>query len=243
MENISFELPINVKNTNELMVILDHNLIISKIDWKIFWLKISSRFSITTIISKYSEYMDWNILSSNPNIKWDHNLLNKYESNLNWDLLSCNPGLDLNERLIDNYLTKWKWKGRYSHYRFSTSYYPESLSFNPSLPLSIELIERYLEHWDWVALGLNKGLIIDTYSPYDDPENYDIYDRNIDIIIHFKNKWSYHRSPWEDDNIIASGYGLDSIFNNPSINWERDELRMAFKDEIEIYNKQYDENI
>lgn len=241
MKKIS--IPIECRDTKSLVSILESSVLCEKINWKDFWANVNDEFSLLELVAKFQDKTDWYILSKNDKIRWDLNLIEEFKDKIIWEHFSSNSGIIFSSDLIDKYLNKWKWKGDYHVDINGSLVSTDCLSRNNGLPLTIDLINRYLDYWDWTALSLNTALIIDHVNPFDEYELNQIYEENINILIYFKNKWSFSRSTYLDDNYFVEIVNKDSIFNNPSINWKREELRIAFIEEIENYNRLYNDNI
>ena len=108
------------------------NKALVRIDAERFAKLLSSRFSdficlissnrdlpwTETLIDKYKDCWDWNLLSLNSSLPWTETLIEKYGDRLNPAGLSLNSGLPWTETLIEKYEDLWDWKKFSSNDKF-----------------------------------------------------------------------------------------------------------------------------
>lgn len=230
------KIPIKYSSIKELIALLKNPEIFKRLNWQQLWLEVEDNLILKCLIKEFYNKTNWDLISQNDRIDWCKEIIDEFQDKLNWSYLSINPSLKAKEQLIKKYSTKLQWKGSI----IKSKYDPSCLSSNSALPfpLTIDFLKSYEEKWDWTALGLNPNLSIDLFG-IDDFENESFYEENIKTLIYFKNKWKYFRDFYEDERLDLY-YSDFSIFTNKHINWKRDELRAAFKYEIEKYNSEVD---
>lgn len=156
----------------------------------------------SSIIFQHRDVWDWGVLSNNPAVKWNDDLLSPFadkvywraisEQHLNWNTLfikqfadhwdwsnlSLNPSLPWSMELINEFNKYWDW---------------QDLSSNPALPWSTELIDRYTDYWDWEELSENESL----------PWNEEFFNR-------YAKRWWHYK---------------DSLARNSKIPWTKNRLK------------------
>jgi hypothetical protein len=238
------EFRLSFQSNSSLIEFLSHYQDNPNFDWSFFSKKMSGDEDlIIQIISSFQDRIDFPNFTRNTNFKWSENMIFKYAEKINWTALSLNTNIHLTNNLLETFKTKWFWGHDYGSRKY-TYYNSKSLSSNPCFPLDVFIIEKYSEYIDWRGLGLNPSLKV--YNPvweYCDEDEFEIVERNIHLLKHFKKYWEFERSTFCDDNAVISGVERTSIFDNKSINWKKSELRVFFEDEINKFNLKYNESI
>ena len=113
------------------------------------WRELSEEYAWTeALLEKYSDRLDWKLISSNSHISWTISMLKKFSYELNWDVLSERIDKDwFTEAHLDAFKDKWDWSVLVSKYQ-----------------LSEKLIDKYIDYIDWSAL-----IGVDTNSCWDPP--------------------------------------------------------------------------
>lgn len=98
------------------------------------WKKLSEDFAWTeALLAKYSENVDWKLISDNENIYWSLMMLQKYSNRLDWKVLSRHVDCDwFTEAHLEAFKNKWDWTGLICNYKFSE-----------------RLIDKYIDYVDW----------------------------------------------------------------------------------------------
>ena len=98
------------------------------------WKKLSEDFAWTeALLAKYSENVDWKLISDNENIYWSLMMLQKYSNRLDWKVLSRHVDCDwFTEAHLEAFKNKWDWTGLVCNYKFSE-----------------RLIDKYIDYVDW----------------------------------------------------------------------------------------------
>ena len=98
------------------------------------WKKLSEDFAWTeALLAKYSENVDWKLISDNKNIYWSLMMLQKYSNRLDWKVLSRHVDCDwFTEAHLEAFKNKWDWTGLVCNYKFSE-----------------RLIDKYIDYVDW----------------------------------------------------------------------------------------------
>lgn len=177
------------------------------------WKKISINPKIhwsSDLIEKYSDKIDWKLLCLN-DISWTIHIINKFKFSIDWESLSSNPIFYDNHLNIEYYadylkndciffnkdankyietLDEWTKKRYYQIHsenikkiKLDQNYILKNqtlvdwkiLSKNESFEWSINFINLFIDCWDWEILSSNKSVVT-----------------NIQIFMHFKNKWKYN---------------------------------------------------
>ena len=115
-------------------------------------------------LRKYSEILDWEIVSMNSNINWTETLYQEFKNKLDVGGLSSCHNFPWTEKFIDDHIEEL-------FYDFSPEGELEKTDFarNRGLPWSEEFMEKYTEHWNWMWLSLNESIpftqsLIDRFS-------------------------------------------------------------------------------
>ncbi|TRZ65911.1 hypothetical protein D4R20_01330 [bacterium] len=154
-----------------------------------------------SLISKYKEIINWEVLSGNQNITWTDDLINQYANKLDWANAICkNPSMPWSIDFIVKNLGKTLSKNE--------------ISGNRGIPWSYDLINRFKEQWNWHWLVANESIqwtermFVDFnlfkfhISLVNGPNLW-----NIDFILKYKerfNWWDLSRNPylpWSEDLI------------------------------------------
>lgn len=98
------------------------------------WKKLSKDFAWTeTLLAKYSENVDWKLISGNSNINWSLMMLEKFFYMLDWKELSRRVDSDwFTEAHLEAFKNKWDWTELVRNYKFSE-----------------RLIDKYIDYIDW----------------------------------------------------------------------------------------------
>ena len=101
------------------------------------WKQLSEEFAWTeTLLEKYSDKLDWKLISTNRYIRWTIPMLKKFSSKLHWKEVSEQIDSDwFTEAHIEAFKDKWDWSILVERYQ-----------------LSEKLIDRYIDYIDWPAL-------------------------------------------------------------------------------------------
>ena len=109
------------------------------------WKKLTEDYAWTeALLEKYSDKLDWKLISTNRVIQWTIPMLKKFSCKLDWKELS--ESIDytwFTEAHMDAFKDKWDWSCLVSNYQ-----------------LSEKLIDKYLDYIDWDSLiaHYNNGL-------------------------------------------------------------------------------------
>ena len=100
------------------------------------WKELSNEFNWSeTLLEKYQDKVDWNVISENMHIRWTVSMIQKFKNRINWDKFS--EALDeevLTENVIEAFKDKWDW---------------HKLSANSGVRLSHALLDKFADFWDW----------------------------------------------------------------------------------------------
>ena len=98
------------------------------------WKDLSETFSWTeTLLEKYSENVDWKLISTNGNIHWTISMLKKFSRKLDWSEISRNIDKEwFTEAHLEELKDKWDWS-------ILTYFYQ----------LSEKLVDKYIDYIDW----------------------------------------------------------------------------------------------
>ena len=89
-------------------------------------------------LDNLKEKLNWDLVSSNPFIKWSIEMIESFEDKINWSLLSKNINSDsMRDEVFERFAGRWDWK---------------QLSWNSNLCISEKLIEKYKDRWDWKGI-------------------------------------------------------------------------------------------
>lgn len=130
--NVSFKRKFRHKKLEDLSLKLDfgHQNVLMSLITKFYPLD-------SDFIEKYNSYLEWHLLSGNPNINWTQELIANYENKWNWEILSSNDGVNWNDALIELFAENLNWK---------------SISNNQSIIWSEEMLTKWQEKLDWKSL-------------------------------------------------------------------------------------------
>ena len=100
------------------------------------WKKLTEDYAWTeALLEKYSDRLDWKLISSNRAIRWTVPMLKKFSSKLDWKELSRMIDNDwFTEAHLEAFKDKWDWAMLASNYL-----------------LSDRLIDKYTDYIDWTA--------------------------------------------------------------------------------------------
>ncbi|MDD2563595.1 MAG: hypothetical protein PHU27_05215 [Salinivirgaceae bacterium] len=93
-------------------------------------------FDIETL-QKYTEILNWDLVSKNENVFWDKNLIKEYSHKFNWNFISVNKAIPWDIELLTQYDARIIWKGFFS------------LSNNEGLFWNNLILEKFIDKWDW----------------------------------------------------------------------------------------------
>lgn len=180
-----------------------------------------------TLLSKYSDDLDWGHLgiSRNPEIIWNKLSLIKFSERLSWVSVSWYSKYP-NEVIASNY-SKPVGLSLNQHLNWSIDFIELNLnnldfnylSGNPALPWTFNFIERYKDKWDWDS---TKSLIFSLSKNPGLPWSEELIDKYID-------KWDWELLsankglPW-DINFIEKyttkwKWGIGGLSKNPALPW------------------------
>lgn len=191
-----------------------------QLDWSLFSASCRS-FADVNLIHEFSNEIVWissdheagcTVLSYNPKILWNEELIAKYENQLDFITLSYVESFPWSEKLIDKYIDRWDWEG---------------LSYQSNLPWSEQFIAKYENYWHWDFIILNEKIpwtipLIEKYFHCFDHlgssafASNEIFMSNIEIIEEFADHLCWH-----------------TISCNPDLPWEEMKLLERWKDKIE----------
>lgn len=140
-------------------------------------------------IEKYKHLLDWEFISSNPNLPWiEKDLLNLWSSKIDWSGVARNSLFFANDRnFYQIHYDKWQpikdkvWKSFSVNITFpwakdTIEYHVHdidwrSLCSNPGIVWNVEMIENCKSYIDWNQLCSNEKItwnekLIDTYADY-----------------------------------------------------------------------------
>lgn len=103
------------------------------------WREITDEFPWTLeTLRKYGKKLDWEFVSSNPEILWTPDMLEEFKHWINWTRLSqtdCDTILTV--ACLERFADYWDW---------------DKLSDNHSIPLDYDTIDRFIDKWNWADL-------------------------------------------------------------------------------------------
>ena len=103
------------------------------------WRELSQEFPWTLeTLRKYGKKLDWEFVSSNPEILWTPDMLEEFKHWINWTRLSwadCDTILTV--ACLERFADYWDW---------------DKLSKNLSIPLDYDTIDRFIDKWNWAEL-------------------------------------------------------------------------------------------
>ena len=101
------------------------------------WKNISRSEALTEAqLDKYRGKLDWEAVTSNPNMHWTPSLMERFKHSLDWGVLSATAGASLLvPEVIERFKDRWDWG---------------ALSENSDLPL--ETVEMYPDRINWSVL-------------------------------------------------------------------------------------------
>ena len=139
------------------------NEFMQKIATEKAWENLSQVFNWSeSLLEKYQDKVDWQLVSENTNIQWTIPMIQKFKNRIDWDKFSAYADdKTITEAVIDAFKDKWNWS---------------ELSKNGSLELSHELLEKYADSWDW------EEIIDRYYNSFFDNKGIDFYERYKDRI-------------------------------------------------------------
>ncbi len=141
-------------------------------------LSISYPFSIDEL-RKYSDKLEWEWISTNPNILWSEPMYNEFENKIILEALKDNDSFPWTEEFIDKHIMDF-------FYEMDEEFGVMKSDFgsNEGLPWSESFIDKYIEHWDWNQLSTNRGIpfTIDLIQKYSDKWNFNSLEFNCRII-------------------------------------------------------------
>lgn len=182
---------------------------------------LSKEFPFTSEqLLKYSNILDWRLVSSNTNIIWDFDLIFCFYDKISWKDLTINRAAFLDISLLDVFSDKVQWKNNNDEWGFSIAANEglpwtlefikkydskikfKELSVNRSVEWSEELIDRYWGKWDLNELGSNVAFpwdlrLFDKYLGEEFLDDFSIHFNqrllgNFDLVEKYKSriKWS-----------------------------------------------------
>lgn len=137
---------------------------------------LSKEFPFTSEqLQKYSNILDWRLLSTNTNIIWDFDLIFSFYDKISWKDLTINKNAFLDITLLDVFTDKIQWKNNIDEWgvsisaneglpwtsefikKYDSKIQFKELSINRSVKWSEEIIDRYWGKWDLDELGNNEA--------------------------------------------------------------------------------------
>lgn len=117
-------------------------------------------FSLEMLL-EYADVLNWSLLSSNTNIKWDFDILYHLYDRISWGELTVNPAAFTDVSLLPIFSDKIHWKDNGSEYG-------GSIAMNEGLPWTLEFIKKYESKIDFCELSNNESVkwndeLIDCY--------------------------------------------------------------------------------
>ena len=100
------------------------------------WKELSNDFNWSeTLLEKYQDKVDWNVISENRYIRWTIPMIQKFKNRINWDKFSEYIDEEVvTEDIIETFKDKWNW---------------HNLSENRNIVLSYDLLDKFADLWDW----------------------------------------------------------------------------------------------
>ena len=95
------------------------------------------------LIEQFADTWDFQLLCSNPRIRWDMPALQKWTLRIDWSALSGNKGITWTEELLNRYADRIDWI---------------QLSQNPTFPFSEPIMQQYEARINWIYLSVNPAL-------------------------------------------------------------------------------------
>lgn len=117
-------------------------------------------FSLEMLL-EYADVLNWSLVSSNKNIKWDFDIMYHLYDRISWGDLSVNPVAFADVSLLPIFSDKIHWND--NNDRFDTS-----ISLNKGLPWTLDFIKKYESKIDFYILSSNESVkwndeLIDRY--------------------------------------------------------------------------------
>ena len=73
-----------------------------------------------TVLEKYRNYLNWEIISSRHEFKYSVEILNLFEDDIEWTAASESTDIEFTEALIQKYKNRWNWPVLFNNRRFRT---------------------------------------------------------------------------------------------------------------------------
>lgn len=104
-------------------------------------------------LRRYSEKLDWGLISMNSNIKWTESLFEEFKSKIKISALGNYKSFPWTEEFIDKHIFEL-------FYMIEPESEIEKSGFanNTGLPWSESFVDRYAEHWNWMWLSMNESI-------------------------------------------------------------------------------------
>lgn len=107
------------------------------------WKHLSASREITPFIDKYSEFIDWSVLSQNEKIiSLDIDILDKYKDHLDWGIICRKQGFVFTNDILERFSQYIDWN---------------LASDSKDIKFSKALVEKFKDKWDWPVLVRNKA--------------------------------------------------------------------------------------
>jgi len=231
---------------------------------------LSSYYPLTSAqIQNYRSFLDNNLLLNNTSIEWNSDILKQFKNKQDWEILSLNPSVFRDLNLIDEFYDFIHWDnhgdGAYStiannygipwsseiinKYEKSWDYY--QLSYNPYIPWTEDLIDRHLDEWDWQTLSGNEMLpwslsFLEKYSSKIVTDSFNFMANpaltgNFEIVQKYGHllSWSAICSnpnlPWVEKNLLELW--------STKIDWEEIYRNNIFSCRVGFYGKNLDKHL
>ena len=124
---------------------------------------VSSKYPLTkTLMFKYKDVLDWDLVSSNTNIQWTFELLTSINKYISWDYLTINECAFKDLSLLDSFAKQIIWSR-------NDDYNDWNIAKNEGLPWTLNFIKKYETLLDFEELSSNRGVkwtetLINKYS-------------------------------------------------------------------------------
>lgn len=172
------------------------------------------------MLVEYADVLNWELVSSNTNIKWDFDLLYTFYDRISWGKLSVNRAAFNDVSLLSIFSEKIRWKDEGIEYG-------SSIGWNEGLPWTVEFIKKYESKIDFHELSCNESVkwseeLLDRYW-----EKLDLYELVSNEAIH----WDLRLF----DKFLGKEYIDCSMVNcNPGI-FSDINLVEKYKDKVDWY--------
>jgi hypothetical protein len=193
-----------------------------KFSWRMFgsrYRNVSSSIWSLSLMSRFAEYLNWEVLCQNPTFPWTEGLIDYFSHKIDWAALSRHSQITSNFDLINRYRDKWNWYSLFANaplteniiHTFEPYINWDAISHNENFSWSYEFIKKNEDRFDWSGLSENQSLpwSLSFFSEFEDRWNFKSlsYIKNLPWSINFIEKY-IDRWNWDDNASLSSNSNL-----------------------------------